>query len=71
MQFRDLAQSFATLEETRSRRALVEQLADLLQRVHRSEIEPAVYLLQGRLRPPYEGVETGVGDKLLVAAQPS
>lgn len=68
MRFRDLAQSFATLEETRSRRSLVEQLADVLQRLQRSEIEPAVYLLQGQLRPPYEGMEIGVGEKLLITA---
>jgi DNA ligase-1 len=68
MRFRGLAQSFATLEETRSRRSLVDQVASLLQQLQRSEIEPAVYLLQGQLRPPYEGVEIGVGEKLLIAA---
>jgi DNA ligase 1 len=68
MRFRGLAQSFATLEETRSRRNLVDQLAKLLHQLQRSEIEPAIYLLQGQLRPPYEGVETGVGEKLLIAA---
>jgi DNA ligase-1 len=66
--FRSFAETLAALEETRSRQRLVQRLAELLRRLQPSEIEPVVYLLQGQLRPPYEGIEIGVGEKLLIAA---
>ena len=66
MQLRDLAETCDRLEATRSRRTLVDIIADLLRRASAEDREPIVYLLQAALRPPYEGVELGVGDKLLV-----
>lgn len=68
MRFRDLAEAFAELEATSSRRRMIELVASLLGRVGRADREAAVYLLQGAVRPPYEGVETGTGERLLVAA---
>ncbi|HEU5170005.1 MAG TPA: ATP-dependent DNA ligase [Gemmatimonadales bacterium] len=68
MRFQTLAETFARLEETSSRLRIIELLADLFRRLRPTEIEPAVYLLLGQLRPPYEGVEAGVGEKLLTAA---
>jgi DNA ligase-1 len=41
-------------------------VAELLRAAADDEREPLVYLLQAQLRPPYEGVEVGLGDKLLV-----
>jgi DNA ligase-1 len=68
MRFRALAETFARLEQTSSRRTIVELLADLLRRLAPTELEPAVYLLMGQLRPAYEGIEAGVGEKLLTSA---
>jgi DNA ligase-1 len=68
MRFQVLANTFARLEETSSRRHIVELLADLLRRLGPAEIEPAVYLLLGQLRPPYEGIEARLGEKLLITA---
>jgi DNA ligase-1 len=68
MRFEIAAETFARLEETSSRRRIVELVADLLRRLEPAEVEPAVYLLLGQLRPPYEGIEVGVGEKLLAAA---
>lgn len=45
---------------------MVDEIADLLRRAGTEEREPIVYLLQARLGPPYEGVEIGVGEKLLI-----
>ena len=66
MRLRELAEGFSALEATGSRLRSVEVLAQLLRRVTEEELEPAVWLLQGQLRPSYEGVEVGVGEKLLV-----
>jgi DNA ligase-1 len=68
MRFQTLAETFARLEDTNSRRRIVELLADLFRRVSPAELEPAVYLLLGQLRPPYEGIEVGAGEKLLASA---
>jgi DNA ligase-1 len=63
---RELARTFARLEAGRSRLAAVQAVAGLLARAAPTELESVVHLLQGQLRPPYEGVEFGVGERLLV-----
>jgi DNA ligase-1 len=63
-----VASVFARLEHTRSRRGATRLVAGLLGRLRGKELEAVVYLLQGRLRPPYEGVEVGVGERLLTRA---
>jgi DNA ligase-1 len=66
MRFAELARAFARLEASGRRLGAVRIVADLLARASEAELEPIVYLLQGRLRPPFEGIETGVGERLLV-----
>ena len=68
MRLRDFAERCEKLEGTRSRRTMVNVVAELLRAASDDEREPIVYLLQAELRPPYEGIELGVGDKLLVHA---
>ncbi len=68
MRLRELAEQCEKLEATRSRRTMVNVVADLLRAASDAEREPILYLLQADLRPPYEGVELGVGDKLLAQA---
>ncbi len=46
----------------------VEHIADLFRRSEQSDRALIVYLLQAQLRPPYEGVEVRMGEKLLVKA---
>jgi DNA ligase-1 len=67
MRFQETALALATLEGTRSRRRMVELAAGLLGRAGPRGVERVVYLLQGQLRPAYEGLEIGVGEQLLVA----
>jgi DNA ligase-1 len=62
------AEAFAQLEATSSRRTMVERIAELLRRAGRDGAARIAYLLQGRLRPAYESVEIGVGEKQLAAA---
>ncbi len=67
MRFQETAQAFAELESTGSRRRMVELVADLLRHAGSQDCGRVVYLLQGQLRPPFEGVEIGVGERLLLA----
>jgi len=66
MRFRELAEVFGRLQLISSRLGMVKVAADLFRRAGLEELEPIVYLLQGRLRPAYEGVELGVGERILV-----
>ncbi|HEX4602093.1 MAG TPA: ATP-dependent DNA ligase [Gemmatimonadales bacterium] len=66
MRLQELTSYFARLEATGRRLAAVDTVAELFDRLPGAELEPAVYLLQGQLRPPYEGVELGVGEQLLL-----
>jgi DNA ligase-1 len=68
MQLLELAEALEHLEHTRSRATAVEQNAALLSRAGRRERASIVYVLQARLRPNYEGIEVGLGEKLLVRA---
>jgi DNA ligase 1 len=68
MRLLDVAEAAERLEATSSRRTMVEVVADLLARAADEDREPLVFLLQAKLRPPYEGVELGLGPKLLIQA---
>lgn len=61
-----LARTFAQLETTSGRTAAIRLLAALFRKASDKERAPIVYLLQGRLRPAYEGVQLGVGERVLV-----
>lgn len=65
MRFRDLAEGFSRLEATAGRLGAARTLASLFAKARPAELQPIVYLLEGRLRPPYEGVEIGVGERTL------
>src|ERR1051326_6610811 len=56
------------MEGTRSRKELVQTLADLYAGASAGEIQPLTYLIQGRLAPFFEPVEIGMGEKLVMAA---
>jgi DNA ligase-1 len=62
--FRKLAETFAALEKTRSRLQMVQLLATLFDDLTKEEIQPAIYLLQGRLGPSYDAPDFGISEKL-------
>lgn len=68
MRFDELATFFARLEASGRRLGALQLVADLLAHARPDELAPIVYLLQGQLRPPYEGVELGLGERLLLRA---
>ena len=68
MRIRRLSEVFAELERTTSRLALERTLADLFAEADAESLAAVAYLVQGSLRPPYEGVELGVGTQLMLRA---
>lgn len=64
----DLAQRLDRIEKTSSRATLAELVAALLRDAERDERAPIVYLIQGQVRPPFEGVQLGLGEKSLAGA---
>jgi DNA ligase 1 len=68
MKFNELATRLDQLEATKSRNELVRIVADVYQACSADEIGPVTYLLQGRLAPFFEPVETGLAERLLITA---
>ena len=62
--FRKLAETFAALEKTRSRLQMVQLLATLFDDLTKDEIQPAIYLVQGRLGTSYDAPDFGISEKL-------
>ena len=65
MLFRDLAEYYERLEAVSSRLKMVEILSEALKALSPKELQEAVYITQGILLPPFEGVELGVAEKLV------
>ncbi len=68
MQFSVLSDAFGKMEATRSRLELTDILVGLFQETPAGVIPMIVYLIQGKLRPDFEGVELGVAEKLAIRA---
>ncbi|OGG29770.1 hypothetical protein A2971_00745 [Candidatus Gottesmanbacteria bacterium RIFCSPLOWO2_01_FULL_46_21] len=68
MKFSILSEYFKKLEDTSSRNAITEILADLFGRTSADEIGKICYLLGGRVGPLYEAIEFGVADKFIMRA---
>ena len=59
------------LEETEKRSARLEMtdlLAELFKKTTTLEVDKLVYLLQGIIAPPYEGIDLGMGEKFAMEA---
>src|SRR5919204_4311425 len=68
MHFADLARTFDALEATSSRRELVRLLAEALGAASDDELQPLIYLCQGRLAPAFIPIEFGMADKTVADA---
>ena len=68
MEFSVLAETFEKMEKTRKRLELTQFLVELFKKTPSETIAKIVYLIQGKLRPDYEGIELGVAEKLAVKA---
>ena len=68
MEFSILSESFYKMESTRKRSELTQFLVELFEKTPHDVIAKIVYLLQGKLRPDFEGIELGVAEKLAIRA---
>ncbi|QUC65176.1 ATP-dependent DNA ligase [Nitrosopumilus sp. K4] len=68
MEFAILADAFRKMESTRKRLELTQYLVELFEKTPQEVISKIVYLLQGKLRPDFEGIELGVAEKLAIRA---
>jgi len=68
MEYSILADSFNKMESTRKRLELTQFLVELFEKTPHDVISKIVYLLQGKLRPDFEGIELGVAEKLAIRA---
>jgi len=68
MEFSIIAEIFERMEDTAKRIELTNLLVELLKKTPKKIIPNAVYLLQGIIRPNFEGVELGVAEKLAIHA---
>ena len=68
MEFSILVESFNKMESTRKRLELTQFLVELFEKTPHDVISKIVYLIQGKLRPDFEGIELGVAEKLAIKA---
>src|SRR5262245_52945225 len=68
MRFTQLARTFDAIESTSARRELVGLLADLFRSAEDDELQPLIYLCQGRLAPAFVPLEFGMAEKTVAEA---
>jgi len=68
VKFSVIAETFENMENTKKRLELTDFLVDLFKKTSSENIAKLVYLIQGKLRPDFEGVEIGVAEKLVIRA---
>ena len=68
MKFSIISNSFEKMETTSKRLELTDILVDLIKEIPEDIISKAVYLIQGKLRPNFEGIELGIAEKLVMKA---
>ena len=61
-----LVDTFESMEETKSRLALTDLLVSLIKDTSADVIDKVIYLIQGKLRPDYEGIELGIAEKMII-----
>ena len=68
MKFAEIAEFFERMEITSKRLELTEILVELLKSTPIDVISKVTYLIQGKLRPNFEGVELGIAERLAMKA---
>jgi len=68
VEFSILADALGKMEATTKRLELTQYLVELFEKTPQDVISKIVYLLQGKLRPDFEGIELGVAEKLAIRA---
>jgi hypothetical protein len=68
MRFDDLSKYFERLEATSLRLKMYEVIGKLFSKADKTEIPQLANLCQAQLLPPFEGIEIGMGERLVTAA---
>ena len=68
MLFSELSEYYQKLEDVSSRLKMIDILSELLKLAKPDEIKKIVYMTQGVLAPPFEGIDFGVAEKILEEA---
>ena len=68
MQFSTLSDTLERMEKTAKRLELTDHLVSLFRQTPVDVIARIVYLIQGKIRPDYEGVELGVAGRMTIRA---
>ena len=68
MKFSIISDAFQKMETTKKRLELTDILVKLIKEIPVNVISKTVYLIQGKLRPNFEGVELGIAEKLVMKA---
>jgi DNA ligase-1 len=63
MLFEEVASYYEKLENVSSRLAMIDILSEMLGKAKRGEIRPLIYMTQGLLGPPFEGIDLGMAEK--------
>jgi DNA ligase-1 len=68
VEFSLISETFEKMESTTKRLELTQYLVDLFKITSKENISKVVYLIQGKLRPDFEGIELGIAEKLAIKA---
>jgi len=68
MDYSTIVDIFNEMEATSKRTELTDLIVRLLKSTPKELIDKVVYLMLGRLRPEYEGIELGIADKMALRA---
>ena len=68
MKFSVLSDSLEKMELTTKRLELTDILVELIKKTPKNTISKVIYLIQGKVRPNFEGVELGIAEKLVIRA---
>jgi len=68
MKFSIISDAFQKMERTSKRLELTDILAELIKVIPEDIISKTIYLIQGKLRPNFEGIELGIAEKLVMKA---
>ncbi|MBD3210029.1 ATP-dependent DNA ligase [Candidatus Micrarchaeota archaeon] len=68
MLFSEVAAVFDQLEDISGRLEMTDILAELFQQAEADDIGKLIYLIQGIVAPPYEGIDIGIGERFALEA---
>ena len=68
MRYSTVADYFERLEATSGRLQMTEILSSLFKETPKPDLPLLIYLMQGKLRPDFEGIELGIAEKFALRA---